>query len=172
MTGEDKRLSKLAKFVNLLREAKIHKFNINSFESRVRLQKYVYIAKEIFGMKFDYPFNLYLRGPYSSALADDYYKLPEFQGDLSKVRYDKNKFEKFKEFVKGKTPAELEVIATAHFVWERNKHLTNLGVYSKDKLEELVVKKVIDLKGDLTVGFRKIDENYVRNILKEVQAMT
>jgi len=162
--GENvKRLSNLAKFEKLLREAGIHKFNIDLFESRLKLQKHVYLAQEMFGMKFDYPFNLYLRGPYSPVLAGDYYKLPEFEGELGKVRYDKNKFERFEEFVKGKNAKELEVIATTHLVWTRNKQLIDFGIYSKERLEELVVKKVVDLK--------KANENHVRNILKEIQVM-
>ncbi|WP_202320005.1 hypothetical protein [Archaeoglobus neptunius] len=169
MKREDKRLLKLAKFVKLLKEAKIHDFKIKSFESRLRLQKYVYIAKELFGMSLDYPFNLYLRGPYSPTLADDYYRLPTFEGDLSKVRYGKEKFEKFKEFVKDKTSTELEIIATTHFVWKSNKHLLNSGTYSKERLEELVIRKVLNLKGDLIVGFKRPSEDLVREILKEIQ---
>jgi len=156
------KLLKLAKFVDLLKETKIYRFNITSFRSRLRLQKYMYIAERMFGLKFNYPFNLYLKGPYSSALADDYYKLSEFKKDLDKIRYDKDKFEKFKEFVKDKNSTELEVIAITHFAWKANKHLIN-KIYPKEKLEELVVRKVINLK--------RSDEKFVRKVLKIVQNM-
>jgi uncharacterized protein YwgA len=57
-----------------------------NFEARLRLQKAVFFLKFMKIEPFtNYSFDLYLRGPYSPALADEYYELPddEAQGDYS-----------------------------------------------------------------------------------------
>jgi uncharacterized protein YwgA len=46
----------------------------DNFENRFKIQKYVFLAK-YFGLDMKYDYNLYIHGPYSSALADDYYEL-------------------------------------------------------------------------------------------------
>lgn len=47
---------------------------ISSLRDRVRLQKAIYLSQEV-GVRLGYRFNWYVRGPYSSALAKDYYGL-------------------------------------------------------------------------------------------------
>jgi len=48
----------------------------NSFDSRLRVQKAVFFLKHLGVKPFtEYEFNMYLRGPYSPALAQDYYRL-------------------------------------------------------------------------------------------------
>ena len=42
------------------------------FDARFKVQKYVYLAR-FFGYDTGHTFNLYMRGPYSPDLADDYY---------------------------------------------------------------------------------------------------
>ena len=44
------------------------------FNNRLKLQKYVFLAK-YYGLDMKYDFNMYLHGPYSQALATDYYAL-------------------------------------------------------------------------------------------------
>ena len=44
----------------------------NDFNFRLKVQKFVYISK-YFGWNHSYKYILYIRGPYSSALADEYY---------------------------------------------------------------------------------------------------
>ena len=44
----------------------------NDFNFRLKVQKFVYIAK-YFGWNHSYKYILYIRGPYSSALVDEYY---------------------------------------------------------------------------------------------------
>lgn len=112
-------------------------------------------------MDFGYSFNLYLRGPYSPSLADDYYRLDIIKEEEKRVVYDTGnlkKFENFKNFIKTKAPEDLELIATIHYIWESNKHLLNKPTLSRFKEEELIkmiVKKVVDLKGANEVKVRK-----------------
>jgi len=61
----------LAKILNFL-ERNGFRFNVEEFEDRLRLQKYIYLFKYC-GLDPGYNFSFYLRGPYSSDLADDYY---------------------------------------------------------------------------------------------------
>jgi len=53
----------------------------NNFEHRLIAQKMVYLLKQK-GILFRYPYNLYVRGPYSPALASEYYSNPEDFIDL------------------------------------------------------------------------------------------
>ena len=48
--------------------------NVNNFEDRLIMQKGCYILNSM-GVGPRYTFGLYIRGPYSSDLADDYYRL-------------------------------------------------------------------------------------------------
>jgi uncharacterized protein YwgA len=45
-----------------------------NFDNRLKLQKYVFLAKR-YGLDLGYNHSMYLRGPYSSRLTDDYYEL-------------------------------------------------------------------------------------------------
>ncbi len=170
MEDEKMKIVKLLRFKKLLEENNIFDFNIESFESRVAFQKLVYLAQELFGMKFDYSFNLYLRGPYSPSLADDYYRLCEIEEDKTIEINDeeKEKFEKFRYFIKSKKVEDWELIATIHYVWENNKHLLSKPMWlprlTEEKLTDMVVKKVADLK--------EVDENRVRKILEEIKKIS
>ncbi len=134
---------------------------IRSRAGLYKLQKYVYLARNLFGMDFNYPFNLYIRGPYSPKLADDYYKLNKSGENLSNVPYDKNKFDGFKDYVTGRTPKELEVIATILYLWKTNERLLETGTYSEEKINKLIVEKVHDLKD--------IKKDFIEEKLKELQ---
>lgn len=47
-------------------------FDVETFEDRFRLQKYVLLAED-FGFEHEYRYGMHLRGPYSPSLAEDYY---------------------------------------------------------------------------------------------------
>jgi len=160
---ETKNLQMLSSFSRFLERAKIHSFDINSFNSRVKLQKYVYIAKELFGIRLNYDFNLYLRGPYSTALARDYYELGNYRSRSyrSSLNRWRNNLYRFKDFVEGKETRELEILATTHFILKNNRHLIKT-TFTEDEMEELVVEKVSDLKG--------INKKDARKVYKELTA--
>jgi|GEM_PF-1960909 len=98
--------------------------DLSTFEGRFFAQKGVYVLKALGykGVK-KYNFSLYIKGPYCSELADDYYALnvkdpkekwppssdiPEEYGKIIN-----HAFEKDKEF--------LETVATLHSIYESNK---------------------------------------------------
>ena len=49
-------------------------FNMDLFSHRLILQKKIFLLQQL-GLKSDYSFKIYLRGPYCSQLATDGYKI-------------------------------------------------------------------------------------------------
>jgi len=144
---EENRFKRLVAFLKVLERKAGYKFTIKTFEDRVRLQKFVYLAKH-FGIDLKYNFNLYIRGPYSSELADDYYKIErDYEGELSEVLDEfipEEKVDTFIEFAKNKDTEELELIATLLMVLERHKPFLNS--LPEEEREDLVVKTIQDIK--------------------------
>ena len=71
----------LASFIKFLENKDLVKFDIvgssdECFENRLKLQKYVYIAQR-WGLELPYKHSMYLYGPYSRTLTDDYYEIAE-----------------------------------------------------------------------------------------------
>ncbi|MGL6299004.1 MAG: hypothetical protein ACRC1M_07555 [Methanobacteriaceae archaeon] len=67
-------IDKLINFIKFLNNELGFSFNIDIFNHRLKLQKYVFLAK-VFGWNHNYDYSLYIRGPYSPELAEDYYKI-------------------------------------------------------------------------------------------------
>lgn len=61
-----------------------HGLNVNDFDDRLTMQKGCYILNS-WGFGPMYRFSLYIRGPYSSELADDYYSLGNDVGEITDV---------------------------------------------------------------------------------------
>lgn len=83
----------------------------NDFYFRFKVQKFVFLAK-FFEWDNNYRFSLYPRGPYSGALAEDYYS-----NVFDDVGVDDNYFMKdsFKHFVEDKSEYDLEATSTILF---------------------------------------------------------
>ena len=125
------RINKLASFIKFLEDEGILKFNISNFWHRLKLQKYVYIAG-FFGFRHGYKYSMYIRGPYSVELADDYYELSRRSIPAEKeIDFDKGNFI---DFVKNKDGTWLEIAATALSIRDRYKHAT-----SEEELENIVI---------------------------------
>ena len=110
----------LLPFMEFLEKEGGFRFNIEKFEHRLMLQKYVFISKFL-GHNLGYSYSIYLRGPYSPALADDYYKLADayslYGGDYTKELGGLNT-EKFLKVIEGKDGKWLEIAATVLSVYE------------------------------------------------------
>jgi uncharacterized protein YwgA len=106
---------RLASFIKALDNEGILKFDKKYFNHRLRLQKYVFIARN-FGFNSPYDYSLYIRGPYSSSLADDYYEIKSFDEE-SPINLDK----RFVRLVKGKSDGWLELAATIIMIRGRYK---------------------------------------------------
>lgn len=83
----------------------------SDFNFRFRIQKFVFLAK-YFGWDNSYEYTLYPRGPYSSALADDYY-CEDILNKSSEIECFNQKA--FKEFIESKSEYGLEASSTILF---------------------------------------------------------
>jgi uncharacterized protein YwgA len=118
--------AKLGRFLKALKKEGIIDFNKNSFVHRLKLQKYVFIAQKM-GFKTDYAYSLYIHGPYSTKLADDYYLIENFEGKRP-IRLDKE----FVKLIKNKSEKWLELASTIVMIRARYDEI------SDDKLIALV----------------------------------
>ena len=133
----------------------------NSFDFRFKVQKYVFISK-YFGWNHHYNYNLYINGPYSTALANDYYAHDIFKNDPLKITaFDLNSFN---EFIFEKNNFYLEATSTILF-----EELSSLDE-AVDRLNELkpyitkdIVKKSFEdiAKNNLT------QDNYIIEPISE-----
>jgi len=104
---------KLANFLKALDNAGIIDFDKNRFNHRLKLQKYVFIARK-FGFRTGYSFSLYIHGPYSSTLANDYYHIWDFK-DKKAIALDP----RFVKLVRNKSEEWLELAATIIMIGQR-----------------------------------------------------
>lgn len=100
---------------------------LQSFNARLILQKTVYILKRGFEVDLGYPFNWYLRGPYSPSLAADAYRLTEVYDDVPELEFKdsqlEERFQRFLQFIEPnkKDPEWLEPAASILFVLRRQR---------------------------------------------------
>jgi uncharacterized protein YwgA len=117
---------RLASFLRALDDAGIIDFDKNRFNHRLKVQKYVFIAQK-FGFRTDYNYSLYIHGPYSSSLADDYYHMGDFR-DREPTPLSHG----FVRLVKNKSEEWLELAATILMIEKR------YGNIDRDTLISLV----------------------------------
>lgn len=101
---------------NLIDIKRLRDESDDGFENRLKLQKYVYLAKR-FGLDLGYHYNIHLYGPYSRQLTKDYYNLnPD---DVCSAHTPHGlQHEEFMSSVGDKRPEWLEIAAT--IIYEKN----------------------------------------------------
>ena len=125
------RMNELKSFVKYMEDCKIFKFRVNIFNNRLKLQKYVFLARK-YGFNLGYSYNLYIHGPYSPQLADDYYALEESAIEPEKITLD----EGFIKLIRKKSEWWLELASTVVTVSERYR----------DMRDEMMIKLVRNSK--------------------------
>ena len=138
----DPRVEKLGAFIRFL-ESELGR----EVEDRLKLQKYVFIADH-FGLNSGYDFSMYVRGPYSPELAEDYLRASEMASINQSEAYLPSEFNKdeFVEFVRNKDKEWFEMATTVLAIYEYNKDrgisrndiikiATSIGSWSKDRVE-------------------------------------
>lgn len=143
-----KRIEKFISFIKILNEEGIIKrFNINTFEHRLKLQKYMFIAKYLGISDFsEYDFNEYMRGPYSPNLADDYYEIEkkglninkEFDLDFYIWLKNSREFKALVGLVKNKDSRWLEVAATMVDFSSTVKRKAEREGFSEEEVREIL----------------------------------
>ncbi len=109
----------LASFIHMLEENKLLTFDVvgdteEHFENRLKLQKYVYLAR-FFDLDMGYQYSMYLYGPYSPRLAEAYYNLgtnrAKYESMANALPKEFN-YARFIDLVRGKDSRWLEIAAT------------------------------------------------------------
>ena len=101
---------------NLIDIKRLRDENDDGFENRLKLQKYVYLAKS-FGLDLGYYYNIHLHGPYSYQLTKDYYDLNPADARFTHTPRGLQ-HEEFMSSVSDKRPEWLEIAAT--IIYEKN----------------------------------------------------
>lgn len=125
----------------ILRQAPEFKFDMDSFDGRLRLQKFIYLL-QAHGIYLGYDFSWYLRGPYCTGLTTCGFALKDIYHDIPKnVKAefadpdDQLNFERFLKFVDGKEMDTdyLEIAASIHI-------LKKTGMAESDIIPRVVAK--------------------------------
>jgi len=162
----------LASFISGLIEKGIvsKEFRISEFDNRIRLQKYVFFAL-LFGVRLKkYNFSLYLRGPYSSELADDYYDLekqnPQFE-NINPLVLPEN----FVSLVKDRRTSWLEIASTMTYFINKEKYTKEETFKALKTLKQEVISEEIG-SGEISDGsISKLLES-IYSALKDFKIIT
>ena len=129
------------------------------FDSRIRIQKLVYLAKKL-GIDFSYNFSMYIHGPYSPELTKDYYSLKE--RDFVSPKEDSNidGIMKGLEILNQKDTIWLETAATILDIKESNPGLP----------WENVLSHVSNIKSDILKQAGK-DPEYVNSVKDDLEKL-
>ena len=121
---------------------RIGKFSMNTFKDRFFFQKKIYFL-QVFGIDLGYNFTLYLKGPYSSQLANDGFNLIQKFQEIPEVFFiEKDLEKKFNEYLKFIKKNEddlewVEIITLIHY----------FSKTCKDASKEEILQIIIDKKG-------------------------
>lgn len=105
----------LPAFIRFLEENRLLRFKDFGFDTRLKIQKYSYLARE-FDLDMGYEYSMYRYGPYSPDLADEYYELSEtperFGPDEHAPLPEDFDSNGFLRLISGRTSGWLEVAST------------------------------------------------------------
>ncbi len=113
--------------------------NMNKFENRFKVQKYIFFAQET-GLYMGFGYNLYMKGPYSPALAAAAFSIfgEEKEIECEKLTTEEKKIlERVKKILQNLDEMGLEILATMAFIVTRS--------FTKPNRDE-VEKKLYNLK--------------------------
>jgi hypothetical protein len=136
-------LGELSSFLEFLRDDMDFEFDVTHFSHRFRLQKLVFFAKS-FGWNNDYHYSVYVKGPYSSELADQYYHMARTSETIRSIPLPTFNNERFTTFLSGKDDQWLEAAATVLSMVQSYK-----SYYRGNALRTNVLERVIDLKDNI-----------------------
>jgi len=107
-------------------------------DNRIQIQKLLYFAQE-FGADFGYDYNMYIHGPYSPALARDYYdgEFREVEGNIP----GNLDYANFLDNIEGKSNTWLALASTIHKLYGSYQMR-----YTGDELVEEVINAAANKK--------------------------
>lgn len=111
----------------------------NSFKFRFKVQKFVFISK-YFGWNHNYNFSLYIHGPYSNVLSNEYYSnIFEY----NPLIIDELNIKEFKEFICDKSDNFLEAASTILFISDDKNFSLEYSINQLSKLKPHIPLNVV-----------------------------
>ena len=148
----------LAQFIKYLESENLVKFDIlreddECFWNRFKIQKYTFLAMR-FGLDLPYKHSMYLYGPYSSTLTDEYYSLAknpkQYEATQSELPQQFRR-DDFLSFVRSKNNGWLEIAATLlskrEFIPRRDDLVENTENTKVGFSREFIDEALRDLEG-------------------------
>lgn len=127
---------------------------VDTFEQRLKSQKIQYFA-QLFGVSLQYPYNLYVHGPYSPKLANDLYEIKREKIKPSSEHfvadYLEQRLAEAKKYIEGMSARQLEIVATYHWLMK----VADFGV--KEARTKLAKIKEVSEK-ELQYAINRFDE--------------
>ena len=139
----------------------------NDFTFRLKVQKFVYISK-YFGWNHSYKYILYIRGPYSSALADEYYNDDILK--YSPLKIDGFDLNSFNDFIKGKSILYLESSSTILYYMGIEENFTRRDAIEKlNKIKPYINSEIVATAYDdiIRLNFFKNNNPYEITVINE-----
>ena len=139
----------------------------NDFTFRLKVQKFVYISK-YFGWNHSYKYILYIRGPYSSALADEYYNEDILK--YSPLKIDGFDLNSFNDFIKGKSIHYLESSSTILYYMGIEENFTRRDAIEKlNKIKPYINSEIVAIAYDdiIRLNFFKNNNPYEITVINE-----
>ena len=149
----------LASFIKFLEDRNLIRFDVlgdgdEQFSNRFKIQKYVFLAKSM-GFEMPYEYNIYLYGPYSKKLTDDYHDLARNRAEYERADGGLDgslDTDRFLRVTRGRTNKWLEIAAT---LIERKPHCAD---------REDLVRRVKNFKIEPEPG-------YISGVLRNLEDM-
>ena len=150
-------MKNLALFIHKLEDNGLLTFDIigdtdEHFNNRLKIQKYVYLAK-YFGLDLGYNFDMYLHGPYSSRLTSSYYDIARNNTDLKSITGDLDGNFRENEFFDYTIDKDKDWLETASTLLELSSHYSD---------KECLIEKTVNAKPH-------IEKEKVIRIVNELQ---
>ena len=159
---------------HILRRFKEFGFSMDTFNDRLRLQKFVYLL-QAHGIYLGYDFSWYLRGPYCTSLTaaglmlEGFYEmLPESGADKSEGFANgviRSRFNEFRRLVRGRETDVnfLEAAASMHFLLKTGKANGH-----KEAADTVFEKMRKGYEYNETPERDRVDREYVEDVLREL----
>jgi uncharacterized protein YwgA len=133
--------------------SKVDEESDEGFINRLKIQKCVYLAK-YYGLDLGYEYNMYIYGPYSTELSNDYYSIINDIKDYNREVKDGFDSVNFLEVVKDKDAEWLEVAVT----------LLDLHVEYGRNIEKLIMRVYV-------MKDRRYSKEYIKSVYEELRRL-
>jgi uncharacterized protein YwgA len=121
---------------------------MRSFEGRLKLQKIVYLMEGAFDLNIGYGFSWYVRGPYSTEVANDGFAMRGLYASIPPAKFvdpeAEKRFSDFQTFLGDKKDDAdwLEIVASIHFLRKVHPRMTKQEIIQRVKNKQWYFTKV------------------------------